>query len=92
MWLTRGVKTAFSAESYIERSIDRIARMMDLKTFPSFKTPMSDLTRPELDDSPFLSPVEHSKFRSLVGCANWLVNLGRFDIAYAVNTLSRFSM
>ena len=60
--------------------------------FPTKGSPMSDLYHPELDDSPLLTAEEHSKFRSLVGCANWLVTLGRFDIAYAVNTLSRFSM
>ena len=47
---------------------------------------------PELDDSPLINAEEHSKYRSLVGCTNWLVILGRFDIAYAVNALSRFSM
>ena len=26
-----------------------------------------------------------------MGCANWVVTLGRFDIAYAVNAFSRFS-
>lgn len=53
---------------------------------------MSELYHPEVDNSPLLNAVGHSKFCSLVGCANWLVTLGRFDIAYAVNALSRFSM
>ena len=39
-----------------------------------------------------LDATDHSKFRSLIGCANWLVTLGRFDIAYSVNAYSRFSM
>ena len=33
-----------------------------------------------------------SKFKSLIGSANWIITLGRFDIAYAVSTLSRYSM
>ena len=41
---------------------------------------------------PFLDPIEQSQYRSLVGCANWLVTLGRFDIAYATNTISRAGM
>ena len=53
---------------------------------------MSDLYHSEIDDSLLLTAEEHSKFRSLVGCATWLVTLGRFDIAYALNYLSRFSM
>ena len=28
----------------------------------------------------------------MIGSANWIITLGRFDIAYAVNVLSRYSM
>ena len=90
-WLKQNIKTAFSAESYIKNSIDRLEHMIGTE-FALQKTPMSDLAHPELDDTPLLDAVQHSKFRSLVGCANWLITLGRFDIAYAVNSYSRFSM
>ena len=53
---------------------------------------MAEAYHPEWDDSPLLNAQEHSKFQSLIGCANWLVTLGRFDIAYPVNTLSRYSL
>ena len=46
---------------------------------------MVEAAHPELDNSPLANAEEHTKFRSLVGCANWSVTLGRFDIAYAVN-------
>ena len=62
------------------------------KEFAEQKTPMSETLHPEIDDSPILNPTRHSQFRRLVGCANRLVTLGRFDVAYAVNTFSRFSM
>ena len=62
------------------------------KEFAVFNTPMSESLHPELDDTPLLNPVRHSQYRSLVGIANWLVTLGRFNIAYATNTFSRFSM
>ena len=45
-----------------------------------------------LDDSPLLNSEDHSKFRSLIGCTNWLVTLVRFDIACAVNAHNMFSM
>jgi hypothetical protein len=35
---------------------------------------------------------QSSTYRGLIGSANWVVSLGRFDIAYAVNTLARYSM
>ena len=53
---------------------------------------MAEASHPETDDSPILNSKDHSKFRSWIGCANWLVMLGRFDIAFAVNSYSRFSM
>ena len=89
LWLRQGIKTAFSARTYISNTIDRLETMIG-KEFPQFDTPMSETLHPELDDSPLLDSTRHSQFRSLVGCANWLVILGRFDIAYATNTFSRF--
>ena len=53
---------------------------------------MTESYHPELDDSPIMPPEDHSCFRSLVEWANWLITLGQFDIAYAAQALSRFSM
>jgi len=53
---------------------------------------MSKIKHKETNNSSLLDVEKHSKFRSLVGSANWLVTLGRFGIAYAVNAYSRFSM
>ena len=86
-WLTHGIKTAFSAETYVSRCLESLEAMCG-GAFAERKTPMSDTMHPELDDSPLLNALDHAKFRSLVGCANWLVTLGRFDIAYSVNALS----
>ena len=91
MWLTENITTTFSAETYIKNSLEKLETMMG-KTFALQMTPMAESAHPELDDSPFLDATDHAKFRSLVGCANWLITLGRFDIAYATNSLSRFSM
>ena len=91
-WLKEGVKTAFSARTYIEQSLNKLETMMGVKAFALQNSPISEAAHPELDDSPMLNSEDHSKFRSLIGCANWLVTLGRFDIAYAVNAFSRFSM
>ena len=53
---------------------------------------MSETLHPETDDSPCLDDDGHHEFQSMVGSANWLTTLGRFDIAYAVNTFSKHSM
>ena len=47
---------------------------------------------PEIDDSPLMDPEGASKFRSVIGSLNWIITLGRFDVSYATNVLSRFSM
>ena len=89
-WLKEDVSMAFSAKTHIKNSLERIERMIGHE-LATKNTPMSESWHPELDDSPMLNSEEHTKFRSMIGCANWLVTLGRFDIAYSVNTLSRFS-
>ena len=90
-WLRHNMKTAFSARTYIKNTIQRLERMMD-RTFSQWNSPMAESLHPEVDDSPFLDAGGHHKFRSMIGCANWLITLGRFDIAYSVNSFSRHSM
>jgi len=57
-----------------------------------FKSPMDHTYHPEMDDSTFLSSQDASVFRGLIGSANWLITIGRLDIHYATNALSRFAM
>ena len=47
---------------------------------------------PEIDESPLLEDDMASKYHSVIGSLNWIITLGRFDVHYATNTLSRFSM
>ena len=41
---------------------------------------------------PLFNAERYSQYRSLVGSANWLVTLGRFDVTYGTNMLRRLSM
>jgi len=45
---------------------------------------------PKLDESEFLNDEETRIYQSLIGCTQWVVQLGRFDIAVHVMTLSSF--
>jgi len=45
---------------------------------------------PEIDDTQLLDPKSHSIYRFLVGAGIWSITLGRFDIIYAIQTLSHF--
>src|SRR5690348_4645631 len=55
-----------------------------------FKTPMTEEYYSDLDQTELCSPLEGSKYWSLIGSANWIVALGRFDIAFATSTLARY--
>ena len=90
-WDKQGVKMALSAETYIKNSVERLERQLD-KPFGTSSTPMAEADHPELDDSPLCSEKEATLYRSMVGSANWIVTLGRFDIAFALQSLARFSM
>jgi Reverse transcriptase (RNA-dependent DNA polymerase) len=90
-WNIQGIYTAFSAETYIKNCVPRMETMME-RTFKSRLVPMDPNYHPELDDSPLCTPEEISKYRSLIGSANWIITLGRFDIAFAVSTYARYQM
>ena len=60
--------------------------------FKSKHTPMDSEYHPELDDSPLMDLDGISKYRSMIGSLNWILTLGRFDIAHSLNTMSRHSM
>jgi hypothetical protein len=91
-WNREGIFTAFSAETYIRNCLPRLATMCEMKEFKKYNTPISEELHPELDNSEFLEPLDISKYKSLIGSANWLITLGRFDIQFAISTLSQYSM
>ena len=91
-WNNEHCKTAFSAETYIRNVIPKLAAMCNKKGFRGYKTPFSDSYHAEMDTSPLCDTETISKYKSLIGSANWIITLGRFDIAYAVSTLSRYSV
>ena len=82
---------ALSAETYIKQSIKGIERQLDAELGKS-STPMAEGDHPKLDDSPLCTSAEGTIYRSMIGSANWIVTLGRFDIAFALQSLARYSM
>ena len=91
-WHKEGINTAMSARTYVRQALDKLGQLTGKEEFTKASTPMSELYHPELDDSEYLSNRQHGHYRAIVGCLNWLVTLGRIDIAYVTNTLARFSM
>jgi len=55
-----------------------------------FSSPLGKNDHPELDSLEELGTGEITLFQSHIGCLQWCVTLGRFDIATAVMAMSRY--
>ena len=56
----------------------------------NYGSPMETGDHPEINETDLLAPQEISQYQMLVGCAQWTVTLGRYDVQYATNTLARY--
>jgi hypothetical protein len=79
----------WGAKRYIARCLETYERAMGEKPKPC-NVPIPEKSQPELDDSDELDEKGRNVYQSLIGCLQWVVTLGRFDIACAVMTMSRF--
>jgi hypothetical protein len=79
-----------SAKTYLQNVCEKIESIMDIK-LKSYETPMAHDDHPENDVSGLLNHDEHSKYCMLIGCGQWAITLGCFDVMYAIQTMARFS-
>ena len=79
-----------SSHKYIEEMLIQYEKKYG--TVSKAHTPMSQEKHPELDDSAFLNDEGTRQYQNLLGSYQWLLTCGRFDIAYAVCSLSRFQI
>ena len=61
------------------------------KPLPKKDTPMIDVDHPEEDTSEPLDDKGHQKYHMLIGMLNWIVCIGRVDVAFATASLSCFT-
>ena len=86
-----GISTfTFCAKTYIKNICQKIEELMG-KELKKYDSPMATNDHPELEDTQLLNPDNHSRYRMLIGCAQWAITLGRLDIMFAVQTMARFS-
>ena len=45
---------------------------------------------PEVDDTDMLFGTDITMYKMLIGCAQWVINFGRYDVQYSTNALARF--
>ena len=89
-WNKDGLFHAFSAQTYLENCLPKTAELLDI-TYKKRHTPFDENYHAEQDESPLVSPDRITLYRSMIGSLNWVLTLGRFDIAYALSTLSRYN-
>jgi len=91
-WQRENITHSFSAQTYIQNCAPKLAKMLGIEKFAKRSTPMDPEYHPKLDESRLLCPDDISKYRSVIGSLNWILTLGRFDIAYALSSMSRYNM
>ena len=80
-----------SSETYIKTVCERIEKLLEVK-LRNNGSPLVVGDHPEQDETEELYGKDITMYQMLIGCAQWAVNLGRFDIQYATNTLARYSV
>jgi Reverse transcriptase (RNA-dependent DNA polymerase) len=79
-----------SAEKYIKVAIDNIETRIGAKLeYAKVQLPLESNYKPELDNSPELDDQQTNYYQSIIGVLQWIVELGRIDIAYEVGTMAR---
>jgi len=75
---------------YIDRMVSTYEQIFGSKPKTTYSSPLERGDHPELDISEELGPEGVKHYQSLVGAAQWLISLGRLDIATAIMTMSSF--
>jgi hypothetical protein len=86
--LAKGIRTIISAKRYIHNVLGVLENMFDGGLFKKYSTLMTESYHLEVDDTLMSNDINHSKYRTMIGSANWVITLGRLDVSFAKNTLA----
>ena len=78
------------SSTYTLEAFINVCALLKVTFLRKEKLPSSPGDHPGLYLSPLLGEEQHSLHQHLVGMAEWLVQIGSFDISFAVNSLNRF--
>jgi hypothetical protein len=90
-WKQNNITFGLSSHTYIKNCVENLEQMCDTN-FQEVGVPHDPNYHPELDTTELISAKDQLKYWSLLGSANWMVTLGRFDIHYAVNTMAQYTV
>ena len=80
-----------SRSTYTDEALRKICALLKVVTLRKDKLTSSPGDHPELYSSPLMSEGKHHFYQHLVGMAEWMVQIGRFEIRFTVTSLNRFS-
>ena len=76
-------------KKYITKLMGQFESMFGCKP-REYTSPLEKGDHPEIDDTEELNEEGIKKYQTMIGCLQWAVSLGRFDIQTATMTMSRF--
>jgi hypothetical protein len=79
----------YGPKTYIGKFVDQYKKMFGSKP-REYTSPLEKGDHPEVDTSEELDKEGIKKYQTMIGCLQWAISLGRFDINTATMTMSCF--
>ena len=79
------------SSTYTTEAIRKVCTLLKVATLRKEKLPSSPGDHPELNPTPLLGEEKHFLYQQLVGMAEQMIQIGRFDFRFTVTPLNRFS-
>ena len=80
-----------SSHMYVKNICGKIEKLLEIN-LKNYGSPIEYVDHPELDETNILDNQQIPVYQMLIGCAQWAITLGHFDIQYATMILSRYSI
>jgi Reverse transcriptase (RNA-dependent DNA polymerase) len=79
----------YGSRKYIAKILDHFENMFGCQP-KEYTLPLEKGDHPEIEQSEELDNDGIKKYQTMIGCVQWAVSLGRFDVQTATMTMSRF--
>ena len=82
------MKWVMGSYNYIKECLSKVCDLLKFTSLRKEKLTCSPSDHAEIDSSPILNETQHRLYQQLVGMAEWVVHIRRFDIRYALTYLN----
>ena len=80
----------FNSHDYIRQVVERVKQLVNIRALKTHDSTTKDNREPELNETPLLDSEGIKLYQRLIGIGIWLICIGRFDIHFTFEPLSRF--